>query len=175
MEHGLEKCGKRDPGEYLMVQFQRYCFNALIFAIDSTSNNSVHITTFGVLDTLDGFVVRSHDAADTSEFTCDSGNGLVVTEVQSHLLRGEITRSTIAKAFAVCLFLVNWTLTIGSVYITALVASRMLEANSMVAAFPLSAPLTIPTIRSLYIDYPPLGTSIGQSCIPSFLASHSSG
>jgi len=104
-----------------------------------------------------------------SEFTYDSGNGLVTTEVESRVLQGEITRSTIAKAFAIYLFLVNWTLTVGSVYITALVASRMLEANSVIAAFPFSAPLTIPTVRSLYIDSPPLGTSVGQSCVLSFL------
>ena len=175
MEHRFEECGKWDPSEYLMIRFQCYSFNAFVFAIDPTTNNSVHITTFDVLDTLGGFVVRSHDVADTNEFTYDPGNGLVTMEVESRLLRGEITRSTIAKAFAVCLFLVNWMLTVGSVYITALVASGMLEANSMVAAFPFSAPLTIPTIRSLYIDYPPLGTSIGQSCVPSFLVFHFSG
>lgn len=98
VEHRLEKCGKRDPSEYLMIQFQRYSFNAFVFAIDPTSNNSVHITTFGVFDALGGFVVRSHDIADTSEFTYDPGNGSVTTEVKSHLLRGEITRSTYSSS-----------------------------------------------------------------------------
>ena len=167
-EHRFDEYGKRDPTENPMVLFQRYNFNAFVFAIDPATNHSVHIAMFGVLDTIDDFVVRSQDTAYTSNFTYDSGNGLVTTEVESRVLRGEITQSAIAKAIAICLFLVNWTLTIGSVYITALVASRMLEANSVVAALPFSASLTIPTIRSLYISSPPLGTSIGQSYVPSF-------
>jgi len=77
----------------------------------------------------------------------------------------------IAKTFAICLFLVNWVLTVGSVYVTALVASKMLEVNSVVAALPFSASLTIPTVRSLYVDSPPFGASIGQYC---FLSFHSS-
>ena len=118
---------------------------------------------FSVLDVLGDFVIHSHDAPDTSEFTYDSGNGLVTTEVESRVLRVEITQSAIAKAIAVCLFLVNWMLTVGSVYITALVVSGMLDAKSVVAALPFSAPLTIPMVRSLYIDSPPFGISIGQS------------
>ena len=166
MQHEFDECGKRDPTEHLMVPFQHYSFNAFVFAIDPTTNQSVPIAMFGVLDTVGDFVIRSHDMADMSTFTYDSGNGLVATEVESRVLRGEITRSAIAKAFAVCLFLVNWTLTVGSVYVTALVASRMLDANSVAAALPFSAPLTIPMVRSLYINSPPLGTSIGPSRIP---------
>ena len=153
----------------LMVPFQRYSFDAFIFAVDPTTNHSVRIAMFGVDDTLGDFFIRSHDVADMSEFPCDSGNGSVtMEEVESRLLHGEIKRSAIAKAFAICLFIANWTLTVGSVYITALVAARMLEANSIVAALPFGVPLTIPAIRSLYVDSPPLGTSIGQSCDPRF-------
>ena len=151
-----------------MLPFRRYNFNAFVFAVDPMTNRSVHIAMFGVLDSLCGFVVRSHDTTDTSEFTYDSGDGLMTTEVESRVLRVEVTQSVIAKAFAICLFLVNWTLTVGSVYVTALVVSRILEASSMVAALPFSTPLTIPMVRSLYVDSPPLGTSIGQSCVPSF-------
>ena len=67
-------------------------------------------------------------------------------QVESRMLLAEITRSTIVKMFVVCLSLVNWMLTVGSVCITALVASRTLDTNSVAAAFPFSAPLTIPTI-----------------------------
>jgi len=169
VEHTFNKYGKRGRAENPMVPFQHYSFNAFVFAIDPTTNHSIRIATLGVLGILGDFVVRSHDVADTSEFTYNSGNGLVTTEVESRVLRVEITRSAIAKAFAICLFLVNWALTVGSVYITALVASRMLEANSVVAALPFSAPLTIPMVRSLYAVSPPPGTSIGQFCIPSFL------
>ena len=167
MEQEFNRYGKRDPTENPVVLFERYSFNAFVFAMDPTTNRSVHIVTFGVLGTVGDFVIRSHDTADTTEFTYDSGSGLVTTEVESRVLQGEITQSAIAKAFAICLFLVNWMLTVGSVYITVLVASGMLATNSMVAAFPFSAPLTIPTVRSLYADSPPFGTSIGQFCVPS--------
>ena len=43
----------------------------------------------------------------------------------------------IAEAFMSCSFLVNWMSTIGPMYITALVASRMLNANSVAIALPL--------------------------------------
>ena len=151
-----------------MVPFHQFSFNAFVFAVDPTTNRSVHVAMFGVLDTLGDFVIRSHDVANTSEFTYDSGNGLVTTEVESRLLQVKITQSAIVKAFAICLFLVNWTLTVASVYITALVACRRLDAGSMVAALPFSAPLTIPMVRSLYTDSPQLGTSIGWYSIPSF-------
>ena len=147
-----------------MVPFQRYSSNAFVFTIDPTTNHSIRIAMFSVLDVLGNFAIRSRDAEDTNEFTYDSGGGLVIREVESRVLRVEITQSAIAKAFAICLFLVSWMLTVGSVYTTALVASRMLDANSVVAALPFSTPLTIPMVRSLYIDSPPLGTSIGQSC-----------
>ena len=169
MEHRFEKYGKRDRTADLMVPFHRYSFNAFVFAIDPTTNRSVHVAMFGVHDTLGDFVVRSHDAVATVEFPYDSRNGSVTTEVDPRLLQGESTRSTIARALAICLFLANWTLTVGSVYITGLVAARMLEANSIVAALPFGIPLSIPAIRSLYADSPPLAASIGQLCDPSFL------
>ena len=170
-EHRFDKHGKWDPTKDLLVLFQHYSFNAFAFAVDPTTNHSVPIVMFGVLDILGDFLIRSHDAGDTSGFTYDSGNGSVSTEVEVRLLWVEITQSAIAKAFAICMFLANWTLTVGSVYITALVALRQLEANSMVAALPFSALLTVPVIHSLYVNAPPSEISIGKSCTPSFCGS----
>jgi hypothetical protein len=147
-----------------MVPFEHYGFHAVAFAIDPTTNNSVHVAMFGVLDTIGDFVIRSYDTADTSEFTYEYGDGLMSAEVESRVLRAEIKRSMIAKAFAICLFLGNWATTIGSVYTTALVASSRLEANSIATALPFSALLAIPAIRSLYSS--PLGVSIGEPIIP---------
>ena len=171
-QHRFSNHGKWDLTRDLMVPFQHYTFNTLVFAIDPVTNHSVRIVIFSVLDILGDFVIRSHNAEDTIEFTYDSGNGTVTAGVESRLLRVEITRSAVAKALAICMFLANWALAIGSVYITALVAFRRLEANSMVAALPFSALLTIPTIRSLYTDSPPLRTSIGKPCTPPFLPFH---
>ena len=162
-EHRFDKYGERELTEDLMVPFKRYDFHAFTFAVDPTTNNSVHIAVFGVFDTLADFVIHSRDAAGTSKFTYNSGDGLVTREVESRGLRAEIERSAIAKVFAVCLFLVNWALTIGSVYTTALVASGKLEVNSMVTGLPFSALLAIPTVRSLCSGSPPLGVFIGKS------------
>ena len=164
VEHRFNKYGRWDPTKDLMVPFERYSFHAVAFAIDPTTNRSVHIATFGVLDILGDFVIRSHDTADTSKFTYKSGDELMSVEVESRELRAEITRSVIAKSFAICLFLGNWAMTIGSVYTTALVASERLETSNIVAALPFSALLAIPAIRSLYNS--PLGVSIGEPIIP---------
>ena len=171
-QHSFDERGKWNPTKDLMIPFQQYSFNAFAFAIDPTTNRSVPIAMFGVLDILGDFLIRSQDAGGMGKFTFNSGNGSVTTEVEARLLRVEITRTAVAKAFAVWMFLTNWTLSVGSVYITALVVFRRLEANSMVAALPFSALLAIPTIRSLYIDSPPLRVSIGKSHLPSSLPFH---
>ena len=167
-EHQFDNCGKWDPTQDLVVPFKRYGFHAFAFAIDPTTNNSVRIATFGIVDTLSDFVIRSYDVADMTKLTHESEDGLVTTEVESRVIRVEIERSTIAKAFVICLFLGNWAVTVSSVYTTALVVFGKLEANSMIAALPFSALLAIPTIRSLYIGSPPLGSSVGGSWMSYF-------
>jgi len=162
MDHQFDKHGKWDPTQDLMVLFERYGFHASAFAIDPLTNRSVQLAMFGIADALSDYIIRSYDVAGTTKFTYESGNGLVTTEVESRVLRAEIERSAIAKAFVICLFLGNWVVTVSSVYITALVVVGKLEANSMIAALPFSALVAIPTIRSLYTSSPPLGFSVGK-------------
>ena len=162
-EHQFYKYGERDPTEDLIVPFKHYDLHAFAFTIDPITNSSIRIAVFGVFDTLADFVIRSHDAAGASKFTYDSGDGPVTTEVESRRLRAEIERSAIAKAFAVCLFLVNWALTMGSVYTTVLVVSGKLEVSSIVTGLPLSALLAIPNVRSICSGSSPLGVFIGMS------------
>ena len=160
--HRFDRGDERDPTENLMVRFGfgfGFSDNTYVFAMDPTTNHSFSMCSAS--STVSDFVVRPHDIADTSGFTYNTG----------YRLPAEFKQTTVAKAFAICLCLTNWTLTVGSVYITALVVSRMLDANIMVAAVPFSALLIVPVVRSLYIDpTPSAGTSIGQSCIPSPLA-----
>ena len=163
MDYQFNKHGKWDLAQDLMVPFEQYGFHTSAFAIDPLTNNSVQIATFCILDTLGDFIVHSHDATDTTEFTHESEHGLVTTEVESRVLRVEIERSAIAKVFVICLFLGNWAATVSSVYTTALVVVGKLEANSMIAALPFSALVVIPTIRSLYTTSQPLGFSVGKS------------
>ena len=167
-EHQFDKCGKWDPTQDLVIPFEHYSFHASAFAIDPITNGSVKLTTFGIVDTLGDFVIRSYDVADTTKFTYESEDGLVATEVESRVIRVEIERCMIAKAFVICLFLGNWAMAVSSVYTTALVVFGKLEANSTVAALPFSALLAIPTIRSLYISSPPLGSSVGRSWMSYF-------
>ena len=162
VEHQFDKCGKWDPTQDPLVPFGHYGFHASAFAIDPLTNRSVQIAMFGIADTLGDYVIRSYDVADTTEFTYESGDGVVTTEVESRVLRTEIERSVIAKAFMICLFIGNWAVTVSSVYTTALVVFGKLEATSVMAALPFSALLAIPTIRSLYISSPPLGFSVGK-------------
>ena len=172
VEHQFDKCGKWDPTQDLVVPFGHYGFHASAFAIDPLTNRSVQIAMFGILDTLGDFVIRSYDAADTTKFTYESEDGVVTTEVESRVLRTEIERSVIAKAFMICLFIGNWAVTVSSVYTTALVVFGKLEATSVMAALPFSALLAIPTIRSLDASSPPLGFSIGKPHL-SFLSTRS--
>jgi len=162
MDHQFDKHGKWDPTQDLMVPFERYGFHASAFAIDPLTNQSVQLAMFGIADALSDYIVRSYDTVGTTKFTYESGDRLVTTEVESRVLRAEIERSAIAKAFVICLFLGNWAATVGSVYTTALVVFGKLEANSMIAALPFSALVVIPTIRSLYISSSPLGFSVGK-------------
>ena len=167
MEHQFNRHNKQNPTEDLMNPFEYYGFHAVAFAIDPTTNSSVHISMFGVFDVLGDFVIHSQDAAGTSPFVNKSGDGSVPIGVESRVLRAEIGRSVISKGFAICLFLGNWAMTIGSVYTTALVASERLEANNVIAALPFSAFLAIPAIRSLYNSS--LGISIGKPITPPIL------
>ena len=82
-EYQFNKHGKRDPIEDFMAPFEHYSFRAIAFSIDPTTNSSVYIAMFGVLDILGDFVVCSHDTADTSEFTYESEDGLVSMKVES--------------------------------------------------------------------------------------------
>jgi len=151
-----------------MVAFEHYGFHASAFAIDPLTNGSIQIAIFGIFGALGDYVIRSYDVADTTKFTYESEDVLVTMEIESHVLRAEIERSAIAKAFMVCLFIGNWAVTVSSVYTTALVMFGKLEANNMIAALPFSALLAIPTIRSLYISSPPLGFSIGEPRLSHF-------
>ena len=107
MDHQFDKHGKWDPTHDLLVPFERYGFHASAFAIDPLTNNSVQLAMFGIADALNDYIIHSYDTAGTAKFTYESEDGLVTTEVESRVLRAEIERSAIAKAFAICLFLGN--------------------------------------------------------------------
>jgi len=161
-EHCIDKNGKWNPTRNLMALFEHYSFHAFAFAIDPTANRSVHIATFAVVDAAGDFVVRSRDAAAANKFTHDSGDGFMTTamEVESRVLRVDFELSAIAKMAAICPFLVNWALTIGSIYVTTLMTLGKLEANGTVAVLPFGALLIIMAVR--FFSSRPLGTTTGK-------------
>ena len=151
---------KQDYPEQLVVPFDRYTLHAFAAAIDPATNHSVDIAQFAVAGSLGSFVMLSYDA-DASELPYISDNGQVAPLAGTRVLNAEIKRSTIARTFMLSLALANWLLTIGTVYVTTLVASGKMEANDAVAALPISMMLAIPEIRDLYAESPGLPTSLG--------------
>ena len=147
-----------------MVPFDRYSLRIFAAAIDPTTNHSVQISRFVVAIPLGSFIVISDDV-DASKLACIPGNGPSTQYPGSRVLNAEIRRSAIAQTFMISLALINWLLTIGSVYITALVVSRKMEANHPVAALPFSMMLTIPAVRAIYVEPPLLSTSLGTLSI----------
>ena len=159
-DHRISAGTKRGYTEQLVIPFDRYTLRAFAIAIDPATNNSVYIARFMVASPLGNFVVVSHDIA-ASELANASDNGRVTPHTESRVLSAEIRRSTIAQIFTLSLALVNWMLTIGTVYVTTLIASGKMEANDAAAALPISMLLTIPGIRALYTESPNLVASLG--------------
>jgi hypothetical protein len=147
-----------------MIPFDRYTLRAFAAAIDPTTNRSVYIARFTVARPLGTFIILSHDV-DASELAPIFKNSHATSYPGSRVLNAEIKRSTIARTFTLALALINWLLTIGSIYITALVASGKMEPNNAVAALPFSMMLTIPAVRAIYAEPSPLSMSLGTTCI----------
>jgi hypothetical protein len=169
-EHQIHGFGQWSPAGQFKVPFDRYLFRVFAFAVDPATNHSPHIAMFAVTGTLGDFVLHSQETSSTSKFTYGLRDELVTAEVESRSLHVDIKRSTITWVFAISLSLINWSLAVGSTYITALVAHGVLEVNRVVVTLPFSAAMTIPTIRSLYAGSQPFGNSIGKS--PPSLSSH---
>jgi hypothetical protein len=157
----------------VMAPFDSYSFAVSAFAIEKSTNRSVPIVTFAAGDALDNFVVESSETKTKNNYTYDSGTGPTTVEVESSVIHIRAKRTTFARAFTMCLFLVNWALTIGSTYITVLLAfgdqdpemdgpTPPPEIDNGVLLFPVTIIVTIPALRSLYVGSPPLGIVIGK-------------
>jgi len=164
-EHRIGAGTKWGYTEQLVVPFDSYTLRALATAIDPTTNRSLHIVQFMVTGAAGSFVVFSHDT-DVSESTYNLGKGRLAPDAESRALDVEIKRSKISRTFMISLALLNWVLVIGSVHITALVASGKMEANNGLALLPFSIMVTIPAVRALYAEPPSLSASLGTLRIP---------
>lgn len=152
-----------DPGS---VPFDTYSLSALAFVIEKATNKSVPIITFAAGEGPDNFVVSSIRAQTKNNYAYDSGTGPTTVEVGSSMIVMTVKRSQLARAFTVCLLLINTALTIGSAYITLLVVFRRGGMNDTVLLLPVTIVLTVPALRGLYVGSPPFGIYIGGSRSP---------
>ena len=150
------------------VPFDLYYFAASAFVIDKATNKSVPMFVFAAGNGPENFVVSSTNTSTLSNFTYNSGTGPTTVPVESSVVQMIVKRSQLAQAFTLCMFIVNWALTIGSVYITLLVLVGTGKMDSTVVLLPVTLVLTIPTLRSLYVGSPPFGIYIGEHRIVTF-------
>ena len=147
-----------------MAPFDVYSLSILAFVIEKGTNKSVPIIKFTASQAPDNFTISFTEMEMTTSYTYDSETGPTTIPVDSRLVHVEARRSRFARAFTMCFFLVNWTLTVGSIYIVLVVFRRGVDDADLV--FPITLVLTIPTLRGLYPGSPPIGIFIGKPRAP---------
>ena len=149
-----------------MAPFDAYSFDIFVFVIERGTNRSVPIATFAASEAPDNFIISSVDVEAASNYTYDSGTGTTTEEVDTRVASIVARRTLFARGLTMCFLLVNWALTIGSIYIMFTVVFRKGEIDPTVLLLPVTIILTIPALRSLYAGSPPFGIYIGRSRAP---------
>lgn len=152
--------------QQLAAPFDTYVLNAFAFVIDTATNQSVPITKFGVADPLINFVTHSVDSPTTNKFTYDAGQGPITIDVESRALELDIRRGVLSRTFTVCMWIVNWALTVGTVYTTLVILVNAQKMSDAVLALPITVILIIPAIRGLYVGAPTFGILLGRHSAP---------
>lgn len=152
--------------QQLAAPFDRYVLNAFAFVIDTATNQSVPITKFAIADPLNNFVTYSIDSPTTSKFTYDAGQGPITIDVESRAVELDIRRGVLSKTFTMCMWIVNWALTAGTIYTTLVTLIDARKMSDAVLALPITVILTIPAIRALYVGAPPFGILLGIHSAP---------
>ena len=146
-----------------MIPFDTYSLNALAFAIEKATNKPVPIIKFAAGDGPGDPLVSSSDTQTKSNYTYDSGTGPTMIEVDSNAISIVAKRLQPARAFTICLLLINSALALGPIYVMLVVVIRGEVVDSGVLLLPVTIILTIPALRSLYVGSPPFGIYIGRS------------
>jgi hypothetical protein len=136
-----------DASAVSIASFDAY-FLISAFAIENTTDKPVHIVTFAAGEASSNFVISSVETETKDNYTSRFRDRLTTVEVKSSVIDIEARRTRLARAFTLCLLHVNWTLTIGSIYIASLVFKTE-EINNTVLLFPITIVLAIPTLRTL--------------------------
>lgn len=135
---------------------------AFVFVVEKATNKSIPITTFAVGDTGPAdFTTTSFEVPTRNQFTYDTEDGPITTEVESNTIFATVKHSTRTRALTFSMFAINWVLTLCSVTIASIVVRRQGKVEGSVALLPTTVILSTPAIRSLYVDSPPFGIFLG--------------
>jgi len=147
-------------GQYL-TPLDKYYFEAFVFVVEKATNKSVPITAFAAGDSEPrDYATTSDMVQTTNSFTHEAEGGPTTVEVKSYTTIIQVKHTTRARALTLSMFTINWVLTLSSLAVTMIMASRR-EVKDSVALLPITIILTIPVIRSLYIGSPPFGILFG--------------
>ena len=146
-----------------MAPFDSYSFDVFVFAIEKNTNTSVPIATFAASEAPDNFIISSIDVETTSSYTYDSGTANTTVEVDARVASIVARRTLFARGLTMCFLIVNWALTVGSIYIMFTVIFSREGIDDTALLLPVTIILTIPALRSLYAGSPPFGIYIGKS------------
>ena len=165
--------------DHQTVPFDIYDAVMVVLAIDTATNESIPVW-FSVNSMVQNFNVdssignHSYVTAVTynsgigpyvSADTYKRGIGPFIGKLLSSFTSITVKRSKISKAFTICLLIVNWILTLVSVWVTITIFSMREKPPGAVLLFPLTLIVTIPALRNLYVGSPPFGIFIGMSQI----------
>ena len=136
-----------------------------MLAIDNATNNSVPVL-FSVDSLVQNFNVGILGLfRPSSEGTYDLESGPITRGPSSYFTVITVKRSTLSRAFTICLLIVNWALTSVSVWVTTIIYFKGEKPPDAILLFPLTIVVTIPALRNLYVGSPPFGIFIGMSQI----------
>ena len=128
-----------------------------MFIVDQAANQTLPLVAITVSGGSENFLTSSS----SGNYNMQPGSGTLILEGRDAII---ITaqRTPLARAFTLCLLLINWTLTIGSTYVTLVVVIRGEGVHEGVLLLPVTIILTIPSLRGLYVGPPPFGIYIGR-------------
>ena len=135
---------------------------SFVFVVERATNKSVPITAFAVGDSGPAdFTTISVGVQTRSNFTYGAVDGPTTVEAESHTMFATVKHSTCARALTFSMLAINWVLTLCSVIIALVVVRRRGEVKDGVGFMPVTAILSVPTIRGFYVGSPPFGIFLG--------------
>lgn len=140
----------------------------LAFVIEKDTNTSSPIAMVELINSGPGDFSASFTWNwSRNNFTYSTAVGPATAEAQSIMLFPVISRSKRGKALTISVLVINWALTVCSMFATSTVVfNRGVAMKDGIAFLPVTVILAIPAIRNLYAGSPPFGIYLGthQDC-----------